>query len=79
MSNKDDFLGTGENRKFRLSADILMLQMKGAGYAAVVCIAVVLGIWALATIGKMLPEESRETEDPTPVSYHHVLTGTQIV
>ena len=47
-----------------------MLQLKGAKYAAAFCLIVVLTILALAWIGKLLPEDSRFTPDPTPVSYY---------
>ncbi len=70
MSNNDDYLGTASNKNFRLSGDILMLMLKGAAYAAVFCLVVWFSIAAMAWIGKMLPDESRETEDPTPYSFY---------
>lgn len=48
----------------RLSADITLLMLKGAGYAAVAILAIWFTIAVIAAIGKALPEESRENPDP---------------
>lgn len=69
MTDNNDYLRTGDNARFRLSADVLMLMLKGAGYALVFCVAVWFTLWAIIAVGKLLPEESREAEDPTPFSY----------
>ena len=70
MSDNHDYLRTGDSGTFRLRADVLALMLKGAGYAALACLA----IWALIAVtywvGTLLPDESRETEDPTPFSYN---------
>ncbi|MEQ6250783.1 RC-LH1 core complex protein PufX [Sulfitobacter sp. HNIBRBA3233] len=57
-----------EDPTFRLRADVFLLMMKGAGYAAVLCI--VLGVFFAVTVGisNLLPEESKEAPDPTPLS-----------
>ncbi|MEM8537718.1 MAG: RC-LH1 core complex protein PufX [Pseudomonadota bacterium] len=52
------------SERTRLTADITFLMLKGAGYAALVVVAVWFFIAALAFIGRILPEESRETPDP---------------
>ncbi len=78
MSDNHDYLRTGEASSFRLSADVLMLMLRGAGYAAVACLALLFGMLALYWIGTMLPEESRDTEDPTPFSYELRLEADQI-
>ncbi|MBD3665047.1 RC-LH1 core complex protein PufX [Sulfitobacter aestuariivivens] len=79
MTDNNDYLRTGDP-KFRLSADITMLMLKGAAYAAVFCLALWFCIWALYAIGLLLPEESRDTEDPTPFSYViPAETGTQLL
>lgn len=70
MSDNHDYLRTGEHPNFRLSAEVLLLMMKGAGYALVFCLAVWFCIAVLAAIGRILPEESRETSDPTPYSFY---------
>lgn len=75
MSENHDYLGTESSRNFRLSADVLMLMLKGAAYACVFCLAVWFVIAVTAGIGKLLPEESRDTEDPTPFSY--ILTAPE--
>ncbi|NRB01567.1 MAG: RC-LH1 core complex protein PufX [Rhodobacteraceae bacterium] len=48
----------------RLSADITLLMLKGAGYAAVLILAIWLVIAVIAGIGRALPEDSRNTPDP---------------
>ena len=68
MSHNHDYLTKGESNRFSLSADVLLLMMKGAGYALVFCLAVWFCIAVMAAIGRALPDESRETEDPTPFS-----------
>ena len=69
MSDNHDYLSTSENSKFRLSADVLMLMLKGAGYAAIFSLAVGIFLAATIWIGKLLPAESKEAPDPTPLSY----------
>lgn len=70
MSDNHDYLGTDNNPKFRLSADVLMLMLKGAGYAAVFCLALWFILAAFQWAGKLLPEASRDTPDPTPYSFY---------
>ena len=50
--------------KSRLTADITLLMLKGAGYAAVFVLALWFVIAVIAGIGRALPEQSRETPDP---------------
>lgn len=52
------------NSKSRLTADITFLMLKGAGYAAVVVLAIWFFIAAFAAIGRALPEDSRNAPDP---------------
>ena len=52
------------SEKSRLTADITLLMLKGAGYAAVFVLALWFVIAAIAFIGGLLPEESRDTPDP---------------
>ena len=52
------------SEKNRLSADFTLLMLKGAGYAAVFVLALWFIIAAMAFIGRILPEQSRETPDP---------------
>ena len=60
---EDDNILNLEGRT-RLSADITLLMLKGAGYAAVVILAIWLVIAVIAGIGRALPEESRDNPDP---------------
>jgi len=77
MSDNNDFLRTGsDDGSFRLRADALALMLKGAGYAMIFCLAVWFIIWAFVAIGKLLPEESKEQDDPTPFSYIVIEQGT---
>ncbi len=52
------------SEKSRLTADITLLMLKGAGYAAIFVLAIWFVIAAMAFIGRILPEESRDTPDP---------------
>ena len=65
----DENLLAINNKRTRLSFDILGLMMKGAGYAALAVIAVSLVIYLIYVIGLHLPAESREAVDPTPLSF----------
>ena len=76
MSDNHEYLRGGSNRDLRIHADVTALMLKGAGYAMAFCLVVWFGIWVFIAIGKMLPEESRETEDPTPYSEMLVTPGT---
>ena len=78
MTDNNDYLRTGDNT-FRLRADVLALMLKGAGYAAVFCVAVGFLIWITYAIGLLLPEESKEADDPTPFSFILTDQGEQTV
>ncbi len=69
MTDNQDYLGMDHDPKLRLKANVLMLQLKGAGYAAIFCLVAAFAIWVLYAIGLLLPEESRDRPDPTPFSY----------
>ena len=64
-----DYLRTADDPTFRLRADVLSLMLKGAGYAAAFCIAVGVILGATIWVGGLLPPESKEAPDPTPLSY----------
>ncbi len=64
-----DYLGAEKDPMLQLKANVLMLQLKGAGYAAAFCLIAVITIYVIYGIGLLLPEESREADDPTPFSY----------
>ncbi|MDA8585518.1 RC-LH1 core complex protein PufX [Rhodobacteraceae bacterium] len=70
MSDNHDYLGTSDNPKLRLSADVLMLMLKGASYAAIFCLALWFILAAIHWVGLLLPEDSRFRPDPTPFSFH---------
>lgn len=69
MSDNHDYLRPSDDPTFRLRSDVLMLMLRGAGYAAVFCLIVGFFIGATVGIGKLLPPESKEADDPTPFSY----------
>ena len=69
MTENHDYLRQGQTGRSSLTADVTLLMLKGAGYAAVFCTAVWFLIGAAYWVGKMLPEASRDTPDPTPFSY----------
>lgn len=60
--DNDDILGM--NKQTRLYGDVTLLMLKGAGYAAVFCLAIWFLLAAMAWVGRLLPEESRDTPDP---------------
>jgi hypothetical protein len=76
MTDNHNYLGMDRDPKLKLKADVLMLQLKGAGYAAIFCLVAVLAIWFLYGVGLLLPEESRERPDPTPFSYNLIVEET---
>lgn len=78
MTDNQDYLRTGD-RTFRLRADVFLLMMKGAGYAALFCLAVGFTIWAIYAIGLLLPDEAREADDPTPFSLNLNVEAHEIV
>ncbi len=65
MSNDNDILRTSDS-SFRLRADALALMLKGGGYAALFCGALLVIWFVLVGIGALLPSESKEAADPTP-------------
>ncbi|KAA9006855.1 RC-LH1 core complex protein PufX [Histidinibacterium aquaticum] len=60
----DDNNYLGLDRRSQLAASVAMLQLKGAGYAAIVVFGIWIGIAVLAWIGTLLPPDSRQTPDP---------------
>ena len=78
MSDNTDFLRTGD-RTFRLRADVFLLMMKGAGYAAIFCIAIGITAAIVMGISGILPEDSKQAPDPTPFSalqpVEHIFTA----
>ncbi|SEM62964.1 Intrinsic membrane protein PufX [Loktanella fryxellensis] len=67
MTDKINILGATE--KARLTGDVTILMLKGAGYAAIVVLGIWLTIAVIAAIGRALPEESKQAPDPTPLSF----------
>ena len=78
MSDNHEYLRVGEDSSFGLRGDVLMLMLRGAGYAAIFLLAMLILVWGLYAIGLLLPEESRDTEDPTPFSHVIEDSGSQI-
>ncbi len=76
MTDKTDILNLSD--KTRLSGEVTVLMLKGAGYAALAVIGVWLTIAVIAAIGRALPEESRQQPDPTPLSMHVIPAGPVI-
>ncbi|MEM6939729.1 MAG: RC-LH1 core complex protein PufX [Pseudomonadota bacterium] len=75
MTNNHDYLGTSDTAS-RLRADVLVLMLKGAGYAAAFCVAFGFFIWIWYAIGLLLPPESKEAQDPN-LSYYDLLVETE--
>jgi len=70
MANHD-YLGMSDVPNLRLKAEVLMLMLKGAGYAAVFTLGVVFFVLIFYWLGLLLPAESKEADDP---SYGSVIT-----
>ena len=69
MKENHDYLVASERSSFRLSADVMALMLKGAGYAAVFCLSVWVILTVIMWLGLALPEDSRDRPDPTPFSF----------
>ncbi|SFJ85189.1 RC-LH1 core complex protein PufX [Jannaschia pohangensis] len=70
MANHD-YLGMANVPNLRLKAEVLILMLKGAGYAAVFSLGVVFFVLIFYWLGLLLPPESKEAPDP---SYGSVIT-----
>ncbi len=62
------FEGT-QSQRMALVGEVTILMLKGAGYAAVFCLAMWGGFAALTAAGGLLPAESQDALDPTPWSH----------
>lgn len=77
MSDNHEYLSAGNSGgNTQLAGQVLILMLKGAGYAMIFCLALWFLIEVIAGIGKLLPEDSRFTPDPTPYSFHFVTDDT---
>ncbi len=70
MSDNHSYLNTGDDSRLLLTAKVGILMLRGAGYAAIFCIAMLVLVLGTYVVGLLLPEESKEADDPTPFSYH---------
>jgi hypothetical protein len=68
MSDNNDYLRTSTGN-FRLTADVTALMLKGAGYAAIFCVVMLVIAWVAVWFSGLLPPESKEAADPTPLSF----------
>ena len=66
MADENNMLGMNDTQRLRY--DVLGLMMKGAGYAALAVIAIWAFVYIFVMIGWLLPPESKEAQDPTPLS-----------
>ena len=78
MTDNNDYLRTSDG-PFRLRADVTLLMLKGAAYAALFCVVMGFLIWFWYAVGLLLPPESKEADDPTPFSYNLTIEGDQTV
>ncbi|MGR3434936.1 MAG: RC-LH1 core complex protein PufX [Shimia sp.] len=76
MSDDHNYLRT--DRTFSLRMDVLGLMLKGAGYAALLVIFCWLFVMVFVWIGMLLPPESKEAVDPTPLSAVERVLPTRI-
>ncbi len=62
MTDDDNYLRS--SRSFRVTADVTALMLKGAGYAALLCLGILLVAMILLAISAALPEDSKNAADP---------------
>ena len=62
FDESEDILRIG--RRGQLTANVTLLMLKGAGYAAIFLISIWLFLAIVIGIGRLLPEQSRDTPDP---------------
>jgi Intrinsic membrane protein PufX len=58
----DDYFQT--SRRASLTTWVAGEMLRGAGWAALILIAIGLTLWAIYGVGLLLPAESRDTPDP---------------
>lgn len=61
MSDKEYFQ---EGRTASIRGWVLAQMLRGAGWAGLVLVGILLLIYAVALVGRLLPEQSRQTPDP---------------
>jgi len=76
MSDSNSPLGLSDRN--RLAAEVGFLMLKGAGYAMILVLAIWFLIAVTAAIGNLLPERSREAQDPSPWSALEVIEPAQL-
>ncbi len=64
MSDNNDYLRTS-NGNFRITADVTALMLKGAGYAAIFCVVMLVIAMVMVWFAGLLPPESKEAADPS--------------
>lgn len=69
MSDNNDYLRTSTGT-IRITADVTALMLKGAGYAAIFCLVLLVLAWVTVWVAGLLPPESKEAADPTPQSFY---------
>jgi len=75
--NTEDYLDV--NRHTRLYGDVLILMLKGAGYACAFCLILWFVLAVIVGIGRALPDESRDTPDPINRSSIELVQDTRFV
>ena len=77
MTDKNDYLNV--DTQTRLYGDVLILMLKGAGYACAFCLVVWFVLAVIIWVGRALPDESRDTPDPINRSAIEFVQDTRIV
>ncbi len=62
MAEREPYMTEGRTQMLR--GWVLAQMLRGAGWAAMVVVGVVVTIWIIYGIGLLLPEQSRETPAP---------------
>lgn len=69
MSDNNNNVFGETSARSQLTSEGLGLMMKGAGYAAVFCLFLLIAYGVLWGISAALPSDSKEADDPTPTSF----------
>jgi hypothetical protein len=66
MSDEYDL---GTSSLFKRQMEIAGLMLRGAAFGGAIFFGSLIFVWIFVAIGNLLPEESKQADDPTPWSY----------
>ncbi|MFK7755020.1 MAG: RC-LH1 core complex protein PufX [Sedimentitalea sp.] len=69
MANHDYLRTTRDNGTMQLRMDVLALMIRGGGYGAAFFVGLFVVGYIIVAVSNALPADSKEADDPTPVSF----------